>query len=384
MLGYCPARTIDWWDFEFDRMDVPALSTAGTPYRRSVAVGMPRIPPEVLHSTFYLYPTVEAAKAGDKFGGSGFFVAYPTGIPDAPSLIYAVTNWHVAVRDGFSVMRVNTHHGGVDIFDLDPSEWEFVPGGPDLAVLPHRKMGLRESIHRIVPLRLEMLLTRTEAVSLEINPGEDIFMIGRFVDHDGAASNVPSARFGNISVMPQEILQPTGGRFESFILDMHSRTGYSGSPVFVYRTFGSDLTTGSIHLQQMDILGSAMTSPFDHFVMLLGLHWGQFPEQWEIKTKKKSKRYAESLLDQANERYIEGMSGMTLAIPGWTIRDFLDMPKMVEEREEAVSELLALRDKHRGPVAESASPPANGENPTHREDFTRLVGAAARKQEPED
>src|ERR1700722_20561448 len=107
MFGYCPpARTIDWWDFEFDRIQVPAVSSAGTLYRRSIAVGMPRIPPEITYSTFNLFPTVDDAKAGRKFGGTGFFVGYPTGLPDAPTLVYAVTNWHVAVRNGASVMRI--------------------------------------------------------------------------------------------------------------------------------------------------------------------------------------------------------------------------------------------------------------------------------------
>lgn len=378
-------RTISRWDFEFDRVEIPAISTAGNPYLRSAAIGMPRIPPEVLQSTFYLYKSVEAAKAGERFGGTGFFVSYPTDIPEAPNLLYAVTNWHVAVRDGFSVIRVNTHDGGVDIFDLDPSEWEFIPGGPDIAVVPHRRMGIRESVHNIVAVQLTLLMERRDIEVFEINSGEDIFMIGRFVDHDGAASNIPSARFGNISVMPQPILQPTGSRSDSFILDVHSRTGYSGSPVFVYRTFGSDLTTGNINFQGVpDILGSAVTSPFDHFVMLLGIHWGQFPEQWEIKTKKKAELSSEAMLDQANERYIEGMSGMTLAVPSWEIRDFLNMPKLKNERDEAVKDILSKRGSKRGPVTESSVPLANGENPTHREDFTRLVNAAARKPAQED
>ncbi len=372
------AKTVNWRDFEFNRAEVPAISTAGTPYRRSVAIGMPRIPPQVLYSTFYLYPSVKAAKAGDKFGGTGFFVAYPTGIPEAPSLLYAVTNWHVAVRDGCSVMRVNTLHGGPDIFDFDPADWEFPPGGPDMAVIPHLKLGVRESVHQIVALELGLLLTRLDVVNLEINPGEDIFMIGRFVDHDGAASNVASARFGNLSVMPQEMLQPTGGRFESFILDVHSRTGYSGSPVFVYRTFGSDLTTDVINPAELNILGSMTARPFDHFIKLLGLHWGQFPEQWEVKNKEKSR--AEAVLEQGDERYIEGMSGMTLAIPAWNIRTFLDMPKLRDERNEAINQILRARGDRRGPVAESSGSPADDANPNHLVDFTRLVDVAARKK----
>lgn len=375
-------RTIDWWDFEFDRVPIPAVSTTGTPYQRSVAVGMPRIAPEILRSTFYLYPSVEAAKSGAKFGGTGFFVAWPTGIPEAPNLVYAVTNWHVAVRDGCSVMRINTVHGGTDILDFDPSEWEFPPGGHDIAIMPHLKLGIRESIHEIVALQLDLFLEKTEMTTLGIGPGENILMIGRFVDHDGAASNVPSVRFGNISVMPQDIEQPTKAKkLKSFILDVHSRTGYSGSPVFVYRTFGSDLTTDQFVTMNHNIFGAFNAPHEDHFIKLLGLHWGQFPEQWEIKSKRKT--VAQVSVRRQNKQYIEGMSGMTLAIPAWSIREFLEMPKHKKEREKAIKEILEKRGTSRGPVAESA-PPASDANPRHREDFTSLVGAAARKREQED
>jgi hypothetical protein len=90
----------------------------------------------------------------------------------------------------------------VDILDFDPSQWEFPAGGHDLAILPHSKLGIRESVHEIIALELRILLSPYDLENLEIGPGEDIFMIGRFIDHDGAASNIPSARFGNISTMP--------------------------------------------------------------------------------------------------------------------------------------------------------------------------------------
>src|SRR2546425_12270060 len=95
-------------------------------------------------------------------------------------------------------------------------------------------------------------------------------MVGRFVDHDGAGTNVPAARFGHISVNPQPIKQPTGATLPSFILDVHARAGYSGSPVFVFRTAASDITTGNV----------VVAPPY---IRILGLLWGQFPELWEIE-----------------------------------------------------------------------------------------------------
>lgn len=359
-------KTIGWWDFDFDRVEVEARSTAGTPYRRTLAVGMPRIPSEVLYSPFYLYHSVEDAKVGTNFGGTGFFVGYPTGESLAPSLVYAVTNWHVAVRDGASVIRVNKIGGGVDILEFDPSEWEFPPNGADIAVIPHNRLPLRESRHEIVALGLDVFLTKADVANLGVGAGDDVFMIGRFVDHDGAARNEPAARFGNISVMPQIVSQPTGANNRySFILDVHSRSGYSGSPVFVYRTYGSDLTTGDLRIGD----------PSSHFIKLLGIHWGQFPEQWEIKEKKKT--VIGEVFAHADKRYIEGMSGMTMAVPAWDLREFLDMKKFQDLRNEAIEQIRRVRGL--GPVAESATKPTDG-NPQHQEDFKALLGEAARKR----
>jgi hypothetical protein len=289
---------------------------------------MPRIPPQVLYSTFYLYPSVEHAENGANFGGTGFFVAYPTGQPSTPNLMYAVTNWHVAVRDGASVMRVNKKGGGFDVLEFDPSEWEFVPKGPDIAILTHVQLAIRESVHEVVGLEIGLFLNTNDLAILGIGPGDDIFMIGRFIDHEGTASNVPAARFGNISTMPQIVPQPTGADdIPSFILDIHSRTGYSGSPVFVYRTHGSDLTRSDL-----------ITGPLTHFIKLLGVHWGQFPEQWEIESGKKAKVEGVSVSDDA--RYIKGMSGMTLAIPAWKLWEFLDRPKFKDQRNKDLAEIM--------------------------------------------
>ncbi len=100
--------------FDFPRMAVPAVSSAGTPFSRQVWCGMPKIPPEVIGSVFYLYKSREDAEAGSAFGGTGFIVAVPSELGDYV-FPYAVTNWHVAVSGGASVVRVNKKGGVVDI-----------------------------------------------------------------------------------------------------------------------------------------------------------------------------------------------------------------------------------------------------------------------------
>jgi hypothetical protein len=339
---------------------------------------MPRIAAETLNAPFYLYASRKDAEEGSRFGGTGFFVAYPLPghVPlksGKPAFLYAVTNWHVAVRDGMSVMRINKLDGGIDILEFDPSEWDFVPRGPDIAIIgPDQLGGLNETIHNITAIHLDIFLDRDDVPKLKVGAGEDVFMIGRFVDHDGAASNVPAARFGNISVMPQVMPQPTGAKhLTSYILDVHSRTGYSGSPVFVYRTVFSDLTAPPASIEG---------GPHSHFVRLLGIHWGQFPEKWEVKSREKPQN-TEALIE-GDERYIEGMSGMTLALPAWQLKDMLEMKKHADVRERHIKE--ARERFGSGPKTESASPPAADANPKHREDFNSLVVSAVKKRERED
>ena len=280
---------------------------------------MPKLPTEILDSPFYLYSSADDAKKGAPFGGTGFFVGYPTGLTEPKFFTYAITNWHVAVRDGASVIRVNKAGGGVDIFEFDPAEWFFVPGGHDVAIVSGTHLPVNAS-HLVRAIDTRLFLTKDDVAEFSIGAGEDIFMLGRFVDHDGGVQNVPAARFGNLSVMPQPIEQPTGAKnLSSFILDVHSRTGYSGSPVFVYRTYGSDLSTANLNIEKKS-----------HFMKVLGLHWGQFPEAWEIESGKTLSVEGASISGDA--KYVKGMSGMTLAIPSWDILKYLEMPKFQQER----------------------------------------------------
>lgn len=97
-------------------------------YTLCVFVGMPKLGyyAKILDNVFFLYSSVEETRAGKSCGGTGFFVSWPTPQPDL-SLIYGITNWHIAVQNGMSVIRVNTHDGGVEIFEYGPEDWHFMP-----------------------------------------------------------------------------------------------------------------------------------------------------------------------------------------------------------------------------------------------------------------
>ncbi|HEX4861336.1 MAG TPA: hypothetical protein VFV07_08870, partial [Rhizomicrobium sp.] len=109
--------------------------------------------------------------------------------------------------------------------------------------------------------------------------------------------------------------------------DMHSRSGYSGSPVFAFRTLGADLTG-----RMMEI------GPDHQFVKFLGVHVGQFPELWELKTKEMSEN---AMIRNADAAYVRGMSGMTVVAPAWSLVELLNMPGFRNPRDDAARRLNA-------------------------------------------
>jgi hypothetical protein len=291
---------------------------------------MPRIPGKLLDSVFYLYPSVEDAKAGRNFGGTGFFVFYPASDGDVESgnitgWNYAVTNWHVAVRDGMSVIRINTTTGAPDIFDFGPEQWEFDPRF-DIAVM---RFDPQVGHHKFSVIPTRIFCSEFSFGNQDIGPGDDIFMAGRFIDHDGGVTNQPAVRFGHISINPTSMRQSTGVNADCYCIDVHSRTGYSGSPVFVFRTAGNDLDDLNIEgpSRGRDILISGT-----RYFGLLGIHFAQFPEMWELEKTKTSALPSESLISNSSVEYIKGMSGMTCVLPAWTIIEVLNMRILKKER----------------------------------------------------
>ena len=177
-------------------------------------------------------------------------------------------------------------------------------------------------------------------------------MIGRFVDHQGFNRNVPALRFGNISMAPAPLEQENGKIAKSYCIDIHSRSGYSGSPVFVYRTPGYDLG------ELLDVEGQArVLRSGASLVALLGIHWGQFPEMWEITPKGELKYQDQEVGDQsliAGGRFIKGLSGMTCVLPAWHILGVLNMSKIKEERDREDARLQQTIGDI--PIAEAAGP----------------------------
>ena len=115
------------------------------------------------------------------------------------------------------------------------------------------------------------------------------------------------------------------------MIDAHCRTGFSGSPVFVFRTLGS-------HFLETQPEGAILKGG-GHLIKLLGILWGQFPEMWELKELREGKTpQAQSSSLITDGKYVEGMSGMSCVIPSSFIRELVindpTLRSMRLEREE--------------------------------------------------
>jgi len=323
-------NTVGFHSLEWSRQLIPAVSTCGNIYNRWVRVGMPRIPDRMLDTAFYLYADADSAQKGEKFGGTGFIVSLKSEVDPSKSTLYGVTNWHVAVKKGFSTIRLNNKDGTFDIRKHDPSEWIF-DTKYDVAVIPL----LPSPSMQIQQVLGEVFVVENDDIGI----GDDVFMVGRFVDHAGVATNRPALRFGNISIMPAQIEQSNGSYADSFCVDVHSRTGFSGSPVFVYNT----------NKEQFYYESSDAPLERECFLKLLGIHWGQFPEEWEIKDGEV--KAIINAQDDLEGKYIKGLSGMTCVLPAWTIMEVLNKDEIVQHRKMVDADTQVPRNK---PVSEVA------------------------------
>lgn len=306
-IGYGPGLSCR--DAGFREVSYLTYTTGGLPYLKTARIGMPAIPNQYQECVTYLYADRDCAESGHESGGTGFIVGVPSTTRRDVSHLYCVTNYHVAIRDGASVIRVNNKDGGVSIFEKDSADWEFLRNGGDVAAVP---IQLNSEIHQFRFIGTDGFLTESNYNAGFIGVGEDVFMVGRFVDHDGVQTNKPAIRFGNISVSPSYIpdFSNSDRSVQYFCLDMHSRTGFSGSPVVAYRTVGSDLSEA----------GAAGIKIHPPIITLLGIHCGQFPEKLVLEQK------------SGNKSNLTGPSAMTCALPSWGILKLLACDKFSKMR----------------------------------------------------
>ena len=189
---------------------------------------MPRLQDNVLDCVVYLYPSKHEAEEGIGSGGSGFLLRVAAKLIPKSHFNFVVTNRHV-VDGGAKCIRLNTQDGKTDVFEFNPDRL-FVSKADDLAII---LMPTIPETYSINAIPRESLVTKDFIKEHDIGIGDEILMLGRFINREGAQRNSPTARFGHIAQMMGD---PINGQEEAILGEVRSIGGYSGSPVYVLPT----------------------------------------------------------------------------------------------------------------------------------------------------
>lgn len=317
---------------------------------------MPRWPDNLIDSVFYLFPNREDAEKGSNLGACGFLVSIPWDHPRASESsrhVYAVGNYHAAVRGGDSVIRLNNKEGRSGLIETEPHEW-FWRVGADVAV--YRIDGsvhfTDQTIWQYAHVDFgEVNCTGKVLREYQLGPGDDVVSVGRFVDIHGGQQNTPLIRSGIIAskglVSVRTGSELPWGEEECWIVEMRSRTGFSGSPVYAY-----------IPPWQPDFIEAPKREYGNFFYgpWLLGIHSSQIP-------------------GGHNER--SAGSGMAAIVPCSALEELLMRDDKVRQERAAYEDRFVDAPTA---MAESSVLPTTDDNPQHREDFNRLLDAAAAKK----
>ena len=238
--------------------------------------------------------------------------------------LYAVTNGHV-LQSGATVIRLNKVGGGADYIETNASLWTYSEV-TDLAVFP---LSLSGKTHQHLAISIDLFLDKNRLVGKAVGPGDETFVVGRFINHEGLQQNRPSVRFGTISVMPYEkdgiFNNYLGKKLEAYLVETHTISGYSGSPVFFYiPPLSKRPETRPASIQQR--------GPW-----LLGIDWGHIPIYEAV--------YKKPDLNNKTDYVCESTTGMMCVIPAWHLRDLLNDPALEEERRSIDEATMQPTDK---------------------------------------
>lgn len=299
---------------------------------------LPNIPQQMLNSVVYVYPDLTSARVGERAGGTGFLTGVRTVDPNL-HYVYVATNSHVVGQGEGRVLRFNTVDGGTDFLPIPDESWIHHPDGDDVAVAPINA-AKHHAVHCIPE---ETFITRT-LIEDEFKPGEqgfgpgdEVFFIGRFMTHEGKQKNLPTVRFGNLSMLPWEpLVDPKRGvKQESFLVEARSLPGYSGSPVFIFRWSYID-ANGSIQYK----VSSA--------IRFLGLDWCHLRAFNSVLEKDRESPVQEGWLVEQN-------SGMMGVVPAWKLSEVLHVAELEDARSRADGRLAAEARADGSVSADSAS-----------------------------
>jgi len=294
---------------------------------------LPRVTERLLDAVVFIYRDEEQATNGLPEGGTGCLVSYPfkaQGLANHAHL-YAVTNSHVAKRDGRnSVIRINKLDGRVQLVVIRGDDWTHHVDA-DIAVVP---LDLDQQTLRLADIPIEIFVSQEDIASRYFTEGDECLFIGRHHGLDGLHRNTPAVRMGSVAVMqPEPIYREEFVRSEeSIAVEARSLSGFSGSPVFVWQTesISAPAYLDKLRGGEHSLIGKwpvVLHGNIESRFAFLGITWGHM----------KGPNAVVDPGDNADEieKALTLNSGIMLAVPAWKIKELLDCDELVAMREEA-------------------------------------------------
>lgn len=191
--------------------------------------------PHIRDSVCFVYANMKGVL---KPKGTAFFVALPIGETGLDTTII-VTALHVVAKieaqsdDGRAYLRVNAKDGGFLFAEVDPTDW-FRPDHSDEVVdvvfCPWTASQADADI-KSIPVRYAA--TADVMAAEDLGVGNEVFIVGLFVNHHGKKRNEPIVRVGNLSAMPSDPVSTRVGDLQAYFIEARSLGGLSGSPVWI-------------------------------------------------------------------------------------------------------------------------------------------------------
>jgi hypothetical protein len=254
-----------------------------------------------------------------RYGGTVFFVIDI--VSDSGGYATTVTAKHVVVEierdsiDRMVLLRVNRLDGDIDSIEIATADWKFHPSTVESVDVAVYDWTPDSSIYDVMQTPISMAVLPEIITTGIVGLGDEIFIVGLFINHRGKKRNLPIIRLGNIAMLPDKDEQIATRRFgdmEGFLIESRSIGGLSGSPVFDYKDhFELEREGSQIKLQQR------------RKFFWLGLIHGHY----DIEPNE------DALVEDIPKREIVNM-GIAIVVPAYKILETINQPQILAVREE--------------------------------------------------
>ena len=199
-----------------------------------------------------------------------------------------------------------------------------------------------------------------------IDVGDEIFIPSLFTPHVGEKRNIPIVRIGHIAARPIESIRWGSPTLPAYLIETKSLGGTSGAPVFLHLLPSLPRNTRKFQSTQVGRL-----VPYALIGMVLGSHSGKYENDFVEADDE------ENLISKD----ADFNAGISIALPIQAVLDVINSDELKKSR---MATIEAIKNQSGYRPSSAMKQKSRKDNPSHKEDFTRLVDVAARKRPRDD